>query len=57
MISASDPKKGAIKTISNPDKEFAIPSMPVLSASVKLLAQKLLKNKGKNPAITVVANA
>ena len=57
VISATAPKKGAIRTINNPDKEFAIPSMPVLSASVKLLAQKLLKNKGKNPAMTVVANA
>ena len=56
-MSATAPKKGAMSTINNPDKEFATPSMPVLSESVRLLAQKLLKNKGKNPAITVVANA
>ena len=57
MISASAPKKGANKRIKKPDNEFDIPNKAVLSTSLKLLAQKLLKKIGKNQAITVVANA
>ena len=57
VISASAPKKGAKIKIKNPDKEFATPNKAVLSESLKLLAQKLLKKIGKNPAMTVVAKA
>ena len=47
MISASAPKKGANKRIKKPDNEFDIPNKAVLSTSLKLLAQKLLKKNWK----------
>ena len=56
-ISARAPKKGAMQTIINPEIEFAVPSHAELSGPDKSSAQKLLKKIGKNPAITVVANA
>jgi len=56
-ISASAPKKGATITIAKPESEFAVPSHAELSEGLKSPAQKLLKKIGKNPAITVVANA
>ena len=44
-------------TIAKPAIEFAVPSQAELSVPERSPAQKLLKKIGKNPAITVVANA
>ena len=57
VMSARAPKKGAMQTIINPETEFAVPNHAELSGPDKSPAQKLLKKIGKNPAITVVANA
>jgi hypothetical protein len=38
-------------------RAFALPSMKVLSDTAKSPAQYFLKNRGKKPAITVVAKA
>ena len=54
--SAIAPNIGALIAINKPIKEFIEPITNVLSAASKSAAQKDLKNIGKKPAITVVAN-
>ena len=53
--SAIAPNKGAIKTITSPAKELAVPSKAVDVASSRSPAQYDLKKRGKKPAKTVVA--
>ena len=55
--SATAPSKGAPKAIKAEAIVLAIPSRKVLSVTSTPTLQYCLKNTGKNPAITVVANA
>ena len=53
--SAIAPNKGAIKTITSPATELAVPSKAVDVTSLRSPAQYDLKKRGKKPAKTVVA--
>ena len=53
--SAIAPNRGAIKTMTSPAIELAVPNKAVDVASSRSPAQKDLKKRGKKPAKTVVA--
>ena len=55
--SAQSPIRGAASTTSRAALELTAPSQNVLSILSSPAAQYCLKNTGKNPAMTVVANA
>ncbi len=56
-LSAIDPSTGASAATIIPAIEFAIPNLAVLTVMSAPVLQNCLKNIGKNPAMTVVANA
>jgi len=55
--SAMEPRSGATIATITPAREFAIPSLAVLTVASDPELQYSLKNTGKKPAMTVVANA
>jgi hypothetical protein len=56
-LSAIAPKKGAKTATTIEAMELAKPRYHVLKVTLSVFDQYSLKNTGKNPAITVVANA
>src|SRR5688572_24385813 len=55
--SAAAPNKGASAAITKPAMPLALPSRSVVTVASAPALQYLLKKTGKNPAITVQANA
>jgi hypothetical protein len=56
-LSATAPNKGASTATMKPATPLAMPSRAVLVVGSTPTLQNFWKNSGKNPAITVVANA
>ncbi len=56
-LSAMAPRIGAITATRSPAREFPNPSWAVLTLTSVPMLQYVLKKRGKNPAMTVVAKA